>query len=551
MPDRTQEIKNLKAVAVACKNYIDKRIDDLQWQLGTYDLSVDTNTNTAHIKQLPSGTIQTTVTKVEGVGYKVNQLINKDNLPATQTISDVTITNNADGSLSLSGTASADISLNLVAYTIKANSKYLLCGAKGGSANAKLYAYGSGVSFSDTGSGVIVSNTSETYIVIRLVIANGTNVNGLKFIPMLFDLTADFGAGNEPSTVSDCATAYLPRGIDIYSYTPQQSSIKNNEFTGVKVEGQNLLNLPDVTQTTRVGIIYKVENGLVTINGTVDSGAYPQLFGSNGLNVYLEKGTYTIFRTVFSSLYMWLGNNETPNGIVNTSSGSYTFTINESGTYKFNLVGTSGSQFTNYQTYVTIARGTNTIPYVPYIQPTTISVDLTQIKDSNNVSLFPNGKMMGNSSVADFITPYNQESRWAEYTFTGNESVSARTVAEGYNGYTINEVLDYKVHTTNFISNLGLESRTNVYSISGIELDTNKMYITFPTSQGIDTTAKCIAFLTGKTMQYERATYLTSNTDLSQLTRIDCESNGTVTLNNTQNVDMPNSIDYLIEEVKA
>ena len=424
--------KNLKDIATACKAYTDKVANDLRWELGTYDLSVESDTDVAHIKTLPSGAIQTTVAKVEGVGYKVNQLVKE--ISSTNWSANSSTATYTDGVATFTATAqNGNINQYLTSYLD--NHKYLaIAQVKLTTANTNIRLYGNGGYLS-----VYSTATTDWQVLSKIFTGYSSedrtfNIRDTRSSDwdavqvknaMLFDLTADFGSDNEPSTVSDCATEYAKRNVDIYSYTPQQSSIKNNAFTGVTIKDSN----DNITET--------------------------------------------------------------------------------------------------------------------------ISVDLTTIKDSNNVSLFPSGKLMGNSSVADFITPYNQESRWGEYTFTGNESVSARTVAEGYNGFYVSISLDYKVHTTNFISTLELTSRSNVYSISGIELDTDRIYLTFPTSQGIDTTAKCIAFLTGKTMQYERATYLTSTTDLTTLTRINAQSNGTITLNNTGNVDMPNTIKSLKEVAKA
>ena len=54
------------SVAQGCKNYIDKRIDDLQWQLGTYDLGVESDNTSVLVKTIPSGTIKLNVNKIYG-----------------------------------------------------------------------------------------------------------------------------------------------------------------------------------------------------------------------------------------------------------------------------------------------------------------------------------------------------------------------------------------------------------------------------------------------------------------------------------------------------
>lgn len=524
MPDRTQEIKNLRAVAVASKNYTDKVAKDLQWQLGTYDLSVDTNTNTAHIKQLPSGTIQTTVAKVEGVGYKVNQMNNLTNNTYTENGITFTIT---DYIMFISGTASANASWYNYNPVIRA-----LAGKK------VLVVFNSktGVSFTNVGtsSAIITPSSANNY---GFAVASGTDLTTpYSSYLNVFDLTADFGSGNEPSTVSDCYTAYLQRGINIYEYTPQQSSIKNNAFTGVKVDGTNLFddNYDDYTRPNDY-LIYPIDlikgqtySLFATLTGSAISGCVI------GIVPYGRK--YADFQNVLTN-------------IVVNSGGAITyrrFTPDETWTSP-KLVVYAGSKtafeelFNTYKVMLNV--GSSILSYTPYIQPTTISVDLTQIKDSNNNSLFPSGKLMGNSNVADFITPYNQESRWNEKDF----STLTFVYLSNY-GVWRADLLDVKNRgnaiATNYVYNDVNPSLINegeftlYYSWYGA---TPSVFV----KNGSSTTPP-----TG-ILQYERATYLTSNTDLTALTRIDCQSNGTITLNNTDNVDMPNTIDYLIEEVKA
>ena len=586
----TQYRKNLKAVAQACKDYTDKEIKKVYYDIGHNDITTDDHTdeatyrftapanakllmlqsvagnsvkyspsvasdnNATHIKTLPSTVYDLDISKVEGVGYKVNQLVANGNFATTDgwtffsSLSTVSISNN-EATVTSGGTACSVY--RTLGTTIPSGRKVLMiCQAKSSDITGAI-----GLNIrGDTTSYEAVGSLSSSYSSFGAILTTD-NTNAIEFYKTassgsityrnvnFFDLTADFGSGNEPSTVSDCATAYLQRGINIYEYTPQQSSIKNNAFTGVTVVGTNVLppNLnPNYNKDGSLS-----SSGNVNTDGVITVNVNANYYAGKGflLDDYLKPNTTYTFKCVCSNASVMYYNIYNNNENVSVVSATNTFTFTTPSVLNDFIIGFSATTIGVTLSNLMLNEGSSAIDYIPYTSQT-IPIDLTTIKDSNNVSLFPSGKMMGNSSVADFITPYNQESRWDEYTFTGNESVSARTVAEGYNGYTINEVLDYKVHTTNFVSNLGLESRTNVYSISGIELDTNKMYITFPTSQGIDTTAKCIAFLTGKTIQYERATYLTSNTDLTSLTGIQGQILGTITLNNTDNVDMPNLISY-------
>lgn len=551
MPDRTQEIKNLRAVATACKGYVDKVADNLRWELGTYDLGVDTNTDVAHIKTLPSGTIQTTVAKVEGVGYKVNQL--------AKTLSDVNwSTTNAtatysDGVATLTPTAQFG-RINQY-FNYEANHKLLItCDVKLSNATNSNDVTVSAYGIDNIVDGNITCQSTTDWQNVSVIIYSSSSSANNRFMVtdartsdwgtiqiknyMVFDLTADFGSGNEPTSVSDCATAYLQRSINIYEYAPQQSSIKNNAFTGVKVEGFNIWDEEWEVGSYNVNTGEKeIKYGKIRsknyINVIPNTTYYFKVGNSNGLNVF------------------FYDNNKQPiinNGTCYTErNGDGTITL-PNNCYYINI-STFGVNTTTYNHDICInISGSANGTYVPYIQPTTIPIDLTTIKDSNNVSLFPSGKMMGNSNVADFITPYNQESRWNE--------VDLGTLNWQYGGGIFYaEIVGAKPSAS---ANVKGNILCGLYENVGRYFLANNMEMAIDTYAYVNiinnsyTTASAFkTAMSGVKLQYERATYLTSNTDLTSLTRINAQSNGTITLNNTDNVDMPNTIDYLIEEVKA
>ena len=224
-----------------------------------------------------------------------------------------------------------------------------------------------------------------------------------------------------------------------------------------------------------------------------------------------------------------------------------TFTLTESATINIRQWQTASE---SYSFKLWINRDTSK-DYTPYIQPTTISVDLTTIKDSNNVSLFPSGKMIGNSSVADFITPYNQESKWDEVdlgTLTYKDSTLANTFFTDDLQSVIKRVSNND-EIANLLSALYVAvSRTNISTNLGMSVNTNGSVHFHNDSYSTKEAFKTA--MSGVKLQYERATYLTSNTDLTTLTKINAQSNGTITLNNTDNVDMPNTIKTLKEVAK-
>ena len=568
--------KNLKAVLEASKNYTDKVANDLQWQLGTYDLGVDTNTDTAHIKTLPSGTIQTTVAKVDGVGYKVNQLVQNGNFATAPTVNGgsayatTSVSNNVltftlkDNSSTITYNSNYRMNMNNAniqathkyLYVLKINTPHQLSILLGNGNLGAITTLNQWVNFN-----TIFTNIDHSRVDLYfgdLKATYGWEVDDVIQTKdfNLFDLTADFGSGNEPTSVSDCASAYLQRGINIYEYTPQQSSIKNNAFTGVTVEGANNFDINTVYSNT----------SNFTINGDVVTGVAPYVFTptySKRNFTQDEIGKTFKFRVLFTSNCS--GSNLRVVRNIGGVSGDGTL-VSAFPNYSYvTITPTSTSDYVsiNYSNATTIeigevmlSEGNDIVDYKPYTS-TTIPIDLTTIKDSNNVSLFPSGKLMGNSSVADFITPYNQESRWFEellkdlnFTMVTDSGVTYFTSvfpSAKLSGYGIISKYSFVQYTQTDIANILTSDKT--FTITG-QYYSGTTRVAIRDDSYNDATAFKNHFTDDDVVQVERATYLTSTTDLTSLTKINAQSNGTITLNNTDNVDMPNTIKYLKEVAK-
>lgn len=131
-----------------------------------------------------------------------NQNVNGATLPATQTINGISFTNNNDGSISVSGTATAWTRLdNVTPSKTWAAHKYLLCGCPSGGSQStySLALRGQGVDKIDTGNGIVWDASSNGYKGICIYVQNGTEIaTAIKFKPQLFDLTKMFG-----STIAD------------------------------------------------------------------------------------------------------------------------------------------------------------------------------------------------------------------------------------------------------------------------------------------------------------------------------------------------------------
>lgn len=187
--------------------------------------------------------------EVVGVSVGWNQLMNPANYPSTTTINGITFTKNADGSVSISGTADALAEFVLNAYVDipKDHVAFMRGCPSNGSANTyylvdnnqstNKYDYGSGIIYKIT----TVSNRAS----IRIRVASGAVITTpVTFLPQFIDLTAWFG-----STIADYAytletatpgsgvafiKALLPGGYLAYSAPTLKSvsGLSGHKFVG-------------------------------------------------------------------------------------------------------------------------------------------------------------------------------------------------------------------------------------------------------------------------------------------------------------------------------
>lgn len=134
---------------------------------------------------------------------EVVQLIDPTIFNRTTAYDGITYTGNINGFISVSGTATT-----ITIYDLKTKFSdifpdhiYLITGCpEGGSLQTYNLRYSSN-GFGDIGNGVITSGKNINNF--RIAITQGTTVENLIFTPQLFDLTAMYGAGNEPKTLAE------------------------------------------------------------------------------------------------------------------------------------------------------------------------------------------------------------------------------------------------------------------------------------------------------------------------------------------------------------
>ena len=182
------------------------------------------------------------IDKVKGNSVVWNQRI-KMQLAETRTINGITFTKNPYGSITASGTATANATYHIPCDSMVAGHRYLFCASDNGSAST----YGFEVA-NKTGNDVFEfdsnlfnptiitpsQNGIEGFFALR--VWAGATVN-VVYRPQSIDLTQMFGAGNEPATVEEFLSR-KPKVADEYAYN--EGEVVHNHTTAVKSEGINL-----------------------------------------------------------------------------------------------------------------------------------------------------------------------------------------------------------------------------------------------------------------------------------------------------------------------
>lgn len=166
----------------------------------------ETDTDTAYQKTVPTGAKLMSVKNVGGRSIVFNQMVDLSKSKET-TADDVTFTFPGDGIVALNGTSNKGG--NSIAVAIIKNvkdHKYLII------ANPLSGVYGAGqllftsqvYGADTTGHGaVIVNGSSNAVWYYTIYVYEGVTYDNVKLQPQIFDLTAMFGSGNEPTSVEE------------------------------------------------------------------------------------------------------------------------------------------------------------------------------------------------------------------------------------------------------------------------------------------------------------------------------------------------------------
>lgn len=269
------------------------------------------------------------------LGYQCKNLLK--NNAVTKTVSGVTFTINDDKSITVNGTATAQISFMINNKVGLGIGNYILTGCPSGGSWDTFYltAYASSawLSAPDFGSGCKIENKTVTQVVIS--IASGYTANNLKFYPMLRD-----------ADITD--STYEP-----YSDNVDKRLIKNKSDIAINkstlgYQCKNMLKNTAATKTVS-GITFTVnDDKSVTANGTNSTSNYANILVFKG---ELEAGTYILSGAVSDVFRIRLGLGTSADGYgsyVGVDKGNgYTFTVAEKALYTVTCQVESGKTASN------------------------------------------------------------------------------------------------------------------------------------------------------------------------------------------------------------
>lgn len=258
--ENTAEIVNVKLT----DKELQRRVNALYDMGNGVTHKFETDSETAYAKTVPTGAKLMSVKNVGGRSIVFNQVVNLNNFRPNYTVNGVTFTKLDNGKFVANGTATGgDAYFSDSFIPIKGHVYLEKSCPKGGSAETyRSYITGSGVVMdTNYGSGVIAPiNVDARVYIVPLMVKSGATVNNLVVYPQIYDLTAMFGSGNEPSTAEEFE-AMFP--ADYYPYNAGE--IVSAGVTEIVEQEKNVFDYTD--KIYHGANASKVENGIVYTKG--------------------------------------------------------------------------------------------------------------------------------------------------------------------------------------------------------------------------------------------------------------------------------------------
>lgn len=165
----------------------------------------ETDSETAYVKTVPTGGKLMSVKNIGGRSIMWNQLVKP--VPTVVTQAGVKFTFSDDGIITLNGTATTTGSaVSVQSVKNQKGHKYLMIASPLSGVYGKDQLQFSSQSYGQdsTGHGTIITNeSSNEKWYYTLYVYEGVTYDNVKLQPQIYDLTAMFGSGNEPTTVEE------------------------------------------------------------------------------------------------------------------------------------------------------------------------------------------------------------------------------------------------------------------------------------------------------------------------------------------------------------
>ena len=518
----TQYRKNLKSIATACKDYTDNKVElvknELLYKIGAYDITTSDDSTSAYQKSVPSGATSVMLHSIKGASYKYGQLAN------CSTITTNIPMNNISSSTFDNFNTSHKF---LISFNYEFSGSYSGCSFYFGIWNNGLTAYKRTFvgpsALSRTYYGIVstweegsLADTNNVKVVVQMLGSISESNTCKTSNVQLFDLTSDFGAGNEPTSVSDARTAYLARGVNIDEYNAySQPTIRDTKVSKVDVVGFNKWD-----EETEVGSF---------IGGTLNSKNYIRVIPNRE---YYLKAPYAC-----GIVYYDTSKTEIRRGV---SSANSVFTTPSNCSFiKFYCSSDYGTTYNN-DICINISDNTLNGTYKPYYH--------RELEIPSAVQQMTNYGKGINSSVCSMLKFVVDEENNVLNVYLVENIVYVANLS--------NLTWTYNSGDSSYRSPLsaiggksqGYALMSNYLQVSGDTTVIGGFYIG---QNNINVFANEGNTPTGTMICQTSTTTTTDITSYFDTNCISVEENSTITFENTYNASMPSEITYLVEEVKA